>query len=364
MGRKWLALMSAMTQLIFPTAFCGRAQPFSPHVRRHDDAIYGNHSASNDDRLRQNPAADHNSAVRTLVIVTSQPRGGEAAWRSLQEHVLQSLNADLATFFTDKHQGTLLQSIAAHNWACPEYADWSFALDDIAATCGRSRQEWISAFCTSRLDKQWWLGGATPDCKQEGPQAAGLLWVYRWFVQQKIVQLRLDERYDYFVLTRPDQLYLCDHVPVTSLDRSTLWVVEGENYGGWTDRHIVGHRDIFLKAMSATFRMFCNPKYYGDLIHFYIDAGLAVNGDFMNIETLQKMMWQDMDVPVRTIPRSMFTVRHCQDPSRWSQGEEHASLQKYGLKVKYPDELQTARMNCAVDLDDKLGVLHGAQARP
>jgi hypothetical protein len=299
------------------------------------------------------------SQHRTLAIVTSQPRGGEAAWKSMQQHLLQAVGADLATYFTEEHTDTYLQRLSTHNWTCPEYKDWSFALDDIATTCGHSRRDWLDAFCTWRLDKMWWLGGATPDCKHEGPQAAGLLWVYRWLVQQKIVQHRLDDRYDYFVLTRPDQLYLCDHVPIASLDPNVLWVVEGEGHGGWTDRHIVGHRDIFLKALSATFRMFCNPREYGQLIQFYVNAGLAINSDYMNIETLQKMVWEEMGVPVRTLPRSMFTVRHGRDASKWSQGVEHDSFARYDLKIKYPDELETATARCGVNIDGKLAELHG-----
>jgi len=301
---------------------------------------------------------------RTLVIVTGQPRGGEAAWRSMQQHLLTPLNADLAIYFTDKHSGTLIQGMAKFNWMCPEYDDWSFALDDIAASCGRARADWVTAFCTTRLDKQWWLGGATRECKQEGPQAAGMLMVYRWLVQRKIVELGLDAAYDHFVLTRADQMYLCDHPPVHTLDPGTLYVVQGENYGGWTDRHVLGHRDVFLRGLSMTFEMFCNPRAYAAAIEFYMDAGLAANAGYMNIETLQKMMWEALEVPVAIVPRVMFTVRAEGDPSKWSPGEEHASFASYGLKIKYPDELQGARATCALaggggDVDAKLQTLHG-----
>jgi hypothetical protein len=301
---------------------------------------------------------------RTLVIVTGQPRGGEATWRSMQQHLLTPLNADLATYFTDKHGGTLIQGMAKFNWTCPEYDDWSFALDDIAASCGRERADWVTAFCTTRLDKQWWLGGAAPECKQQGPQAAGMLMVYRWLVQRKIVELGLDAAYDHFVLTRADQMYLCDHPPVHTLDPGTLHVVQGENYGGWTDRHVLGHRDVFLRGLSMTFEMFCNPRAYAAAIEYYMDAGLAANAGYMNIETLQKMMWEALEVPVATVPRTMFTVRAEGDPSKWSQGEKHASFAAYGLKVKYPDELQGARATCALaggggDVDAKMQSLHG-----
>lgn len=309
------------------------------------------------------PPAATPPTSRTLVIVTGQPRGGEAAWRSMQQHLLTPLNADLATYFTDAHGGTFIQRMAKFNWTCPEYDDWSFALDDIAASCGRTRSEWVAAFCTSRLDKQWWLGGATPECKQQGPQAAGMLMVYRWLVQKKIVELGLDAAYDHFVLTRADQLYLCDHVPVTTLDPATLFIVQGENYGGWTDRHVLGHRDVFLRGLSMTFEMFCNPDAYAALINYYMDAGLAANAGYMNIETLQKMVWEALDVTVATVPRAMFTVRAEGDPSKWSQGEAHASFAGYGLKIKYPDELDGARATCAagggVDVDAKLRSLHG-----
>ena len=281
----------------------------------------------------------------------------------MHQHLLTPLNADLATYFTDISNNTLIQRMAKYNWTIPEYDDWSFALDDIAASCGCARADWVAAFCTSRLDHQWWLGGATPECKHQGPQAAGMLMVYRWLVQKKIVELGLDAAYDHFVLTRADQMYLCDHVPIAALDPATLHVVQGENYGGWTDRHVLGHRDVFLRGLSITFEMFCNPVEYGAHIERFMADGRATNGGDLNIETLQKMMWDALGVPVAPVPRAMFTVRAKGDPSKWSQGEAHASFAPYGLKIKYPDELDDARATCGAvgghDVDAKLRSLHG-----
>ena len=321
--------------------------------------------------LAASPAAVHDAAVpaaiaptpaRALVIVVGQLRGGEAAWRSMQRHLLTPLNADLATFFSDATGGTLIQGMAKFNWTCPgDNDDWSSALDDIAASCGRTRADWLAAFCTTRLDNQQWLGGATPECKQQS--SAGMLMVYRWLLQQKITELGLDSVYDHFVVTRADHMYLCDHVPIDTLDRNTLYVAEGENYGGWSDRHVLGHRDVFLRGLNMTFEMFCNPRKYAAVIEYHLNAGMAANGGTVNIETLQKIMWQALEVPVATVLRPMFIVRAEGDPTKWSQGVEHASFAAYGLKIKYPDELAGARATCAAvnggDLDAKLQSLYG-----
>ena len=113
-----------------------------------------------------------------------------------------------------------------------------------------------------------------------------------------------------------------------------------------------------------TFEMLCNPRAHAAAIEFYMDAGLAANAGYMNIETLQKMMWEALEVPVAIVPRVMFTVRAEGDPCKWSPGEEHASFASYGLKIKYPDELQGVRATCALaggggDVDAKLQTLYG-----
>ena len=89
---------------------------------------------------------------------------------------------------------------------------------------------------------------------------------------------------------------------------------------------MLGHRDVFLRGLNMTFEMFCNPRKYAAVIEYHLNAGMAANGGTVNIETLQKIMWQALEVPVATVLRPMFIVRAEGDPTKWSQGVEHASF--------------------------------------
>jgi hypothetical protein len=56
--------------------------------------------------------------------------------------------------------------------------------------------------------KEQWLGGVQ-NC--DHPASSGILLAFRWLVAQKMLSLNLAHQYDYFVMTRADHLYLCDH---------------------------------------------------------------------------------------------------------------------------------------------------------
>ena len=46
-------------------------------------------------------------------------------------------------------------------------------------------------------------------------------------------------RYGRFVVTRSDFIYPCPHPPLSILDCGWIWIPDGEQYGGFTDRHLV-----------------------------------------------------------------------------------------------------------------------------
>lgn len=69
---------------------------------------------------------------RTLVVVLGSLRGGEVAWRTLYERVLDPSMADLALmvgFVNETKRNSSLYERAKHVWMFREYEDWGDAVD-------------------------------------------------------------------------------------------------------------------------------------------------------------------------------------------------------------------------------------------
>ena len=66
----------------------------------------------------------------------------------------------------------------------------------------------------------------------------------------------------------------------------------------------------------------------------------------MNIEQVQRHLWEAAGISVREFSRSMFTVKSHSDVSTWSKGIEHPLLTEHGVQVKYMSALQLAVDHC------------------
>ena len=184
--------------------------------------------------------------------------------------------------------------------------------------------------------KYQFLGGIK-GCDQ--PASAGILLAFRWLVAQKILALNLWKQYDYFVFTRADHLYLCPHFPLEELDAGRGYVPFGEEYGGFTDRHLIAPSNLFFKMINITQNMVCDPDHYTKV--------LAVAHPELNLEQTQRLIWNDLSLPVYQFPRQFFTVKLPTDPTRWSQGDMNENIPSdTGLLVKYGRELTAAMEYC------------------
>lgn len=273
-------------------------------------------------------------APETLVILIGQGRGGEHAWGSLKRNVLYHLHADLATYFTKDSQSETLKRMARYSWELPEYEDWGVAMDQMAASCGA---DWRSSLCKV---PGIMLGGVQ-GCGDAGRGSGGILLAFRDAVLQKLTELRLWEKYKYFILTRADHVYLCPHPKPSSLDMNSIWIPEGEDYGGITDRHLVAASHLFRKAIDFKQEVLCNPEVWTKrLMEKYQD---------LNLEMLLMSMWEAQGLSTKRFPRNMFAVRVTGDPTRWSQGDFREDLSQFnGMLVKYAEELDQSEATCGI----------------
>ena len=245
---------------------------------------------------------------KTLVVLIGNVRGGEYAWKSLIANVLRE-NVDLALCVTEPIPD-ILRDAATFIWPVPEH-DWGKVIDDAC-----THTNWRS-HC---LIENQYLGGA---CNHTG--SGGILFAFRHIALQYIRQLN----YDAYLLTRTDYAYRCEHPPFPT--GNDLWVRQGENYGGYSDRYIYARSPSFMQGINITQNYLCKG--------FNITTNL-------NLEIVQKMYWESIGLRVKEMVVPAFSVRAKNDPTRWSKGDYNAELSGLGLRVKYPTELELAKTYC------------------
>jgi len=194
------------------------------------------------------------------------------------------------------------------------------------------------------------LGGIHPQ-----KTVAAILYFNRWVLLQNIRSQGLLNHYDRFVVTRSDFVYTCPHPRLKLLDPDYIWIPEGEDYGGFCDRHIVlSGSDIenglnllepILKSPEELYSLFCNQKDW-------------------NIEKYMKWHFRlhHIESRVKRMPYSMYLVRTASDSSTWNLG---AFSEEAGAIVKYKYEFENARVfgrliHSSVDWDRFFGYRNAA----
>ena len=193
------------------------------------------------------------SSLRTLVIVYGSLRGGKSAWKSLKRYVLDYYRADLALLsppFETVEQKIYLGQYAKYIWEIEEYSDWSVVFDS-AVTNPSEKGKW-KELCHHGAA----FLGSVSNCNAYDPLAgnssAAILLALRHIAIQKIQALRLEEKYDWFIYTRSDYIYLCSPPHLDSLPNSTLSIPRGEAYFGYTDRFLIAPASMIAGALNIT----------------------------------------------------------------------------------------------------------------
>lgn len=249
-------------------------------------------------------------------------------------------------------------------WHAKEPKNWN---DLLNVTDSESRHPWYRRFppyevsdpkshkgfyANKKHTPRQFLGRIHPG--HEG--TAGILLVYRHLLAQKIKTL--DKKYDALVLTRSDFLYLCPEWLPRKLDR--IYVLEGETYGGVTDRHAVYPWQMLQVALNVTMwfahaqpkdlclQPDCGPYEQVHGVPFLEDF------EFNNLESLLALYFTKMGLPMSFYPRVQLTVRRdtsdpTVDATTWSKGESRFLPAYFAdpLLVKYEGEKKLAEATCA-----------------
>jgi hypothetical protein len=160
--------------------------------------------------------------------------------------------------------------------------------------------------------------------------SGAIIFVFRDFLLRNYKNIL--EKYDRIILTRSDYFYVDEH-PI--LPNNNFYIVEGEDYGGITDRHHIFNSKDLINVLDIL-NFMCNEQNH-DFILSHKD---------INPEKMLKIFFDSNGISkkIERIKRVQFTVADSNDTTRWMK----ATKQLNGfdtLKIKYVTEYDVAMKN-------------------
>lgn len=261
---------------------------------------------------------------KCLVIINSETREYQHTFESFKKYVLEVLNADLAlcvAINNRENQDNPFYKEAKYIWQYNEPEDWAEAFD-YASEYEGINNDWRIV----KSVKDQWLGGIKGENAQKG--SAGILLFFRWFTKIKLLEDNLINKYDRFIFTRSDYLYETPHIPLKFLPRNKIWIPQGEDYGGVTDRYMLCSSSTIIPALSIVDSVLKTPHELVEEMSF---------SDKWNLEQFIKFSFQKIGIwnQVERFPRFMYSLRSKDGHTRWEKGKFNQSL---GYYIKYKNE--------------------------
>ena len=265
----------------------------------------------------------------TLIIVLAETRAHELTFDLFKQNFLDPNRADLALCVganAREDTSNPFYSHAKHIWTYDEPVDWAEAFDHICEVEG-----WTGDWRLMLKVKDQFLGGIKHPTEQH-PGSGAIQIFFRWYLRRCLIDSDVINQYNRFVVTRSDFLHRLPHVPLRLLDNKYIWLPDGEDWGGYTDRELIANRRNILRVLSYVDDLFIKPEVLQKQMQHRV----------WNCEKVQKHLMQRRNLGrlVRRYPYSMYTVRARDGHTRWAAGDYDEAL---GYAVKYPTEYATYR---------------------
>ena len=275
--------------------------------------------------------------MRTLVVVLGQPRAHEFTFGLFKQNVLDVLKADLCFCGdgTDKESPYVTEAKYTFTISQPEtsFDILEEAYQEIVKDHGKTPEHHWKKYI--EIPKQIFTGGT----KKTDSSKQSFLLYYRWFLLKNLRENGLLEKYDRFVITRSDYMWIFKHPSMEVLDPKHLWFPDGEGYGGLTDRHAVLSRHNVEEYLNIFNMMVIRSSpYFPEIANIHSEYG--TNIEMIIVYHLSK---SDLIKNVKLMPYNMFTVRAKDGATSWSTGEYNETL---GYCIKYPSEFLTTVKFC------------------
>jgi hypothetical protein len=276
---------------------------------------------------------------KVLVCLLGSTRAHQLTFPSFKQRVLDELNADLALALAIDENYEYANSYwqhAKYHWTTPFLNDFGEAFDFAQWSLCRERKlaapDWRIML---GINGMWQGGIKSPDPQ---PGHASLVFVIRWLLLQGLKHDDVLDRYDRFVITRSDFVWLCPHPPLSILDRDAIWVPNDEHHGGLNDRHLVVSRADLADCLNLIEDIVLEPSQLYKEFE-YMKGRPFVNNNieqFLAHHIRRKKLFHK----VKMFPYVMYLAREASDKSRtWSSGMYEPAVGHY---IKYPVEFRTA----------------------
>jgi hypothetical protein len=243
--------------------------------------------------------------------------------------VLRPLKSELAfcgsTDDNSELSGDQILKNCRYIWNFQEPKDWAKACDDISTDQGAWRN-------LVKLSPTF-LGG-TGYSESLG---SGIIIMYWREILRKKISNEVLETYEWFVITRSDFFWKIKHPKVKYLNKRYIYLLDGERYGGISDRHIIFHRDLAKKVLSLA------QPIFSDANNLEWELKL-LNLDYLNPEIYLAFMIDKykLSEQIKFLPYLGYTIRRPQTKTRYSEGTYY---EKLGLFIKYPEEYRMVKEN-------------------
>ena len=275
---------------------------------------------------------DH-TGERCLVVILGQTRCHEKTFQNIKYNLIDRLKADVCLCVGAQKSAppTPFHKIAKYNFTITEPDDWGKNFDFMYKRIVSKHPDRMDIPPWRDLLKigNQWLGGI-PD-EHQHPGSAGILIFFRWFLMEMIKKHKLIKLYDRFIITRSDYIYTLPHPSLEYLDKEHIWIPYGEQYGGYTDRHVViSSKDIF--SYLNIFETIILNNELQDI--------MKINQEW-NLEQIIKLnlLYNEVEDRVQYFPYIMYTIKLHKEDTSWQKDTGHLHNEVY---VKYIPEFESA----------------------
>jgi hypothetical protein len=271
---------------------------------------------------------------RVLVCILAKTRAHELTFPSFKRQVLDGLSADLALALAIDENYDYANPFwqhAKYRWTAPDFTDYGEGFDLAQRWLCHQHNVPSPDWRTILRIKGIWQGRIQSADPQ--PSASSILTFCRWLLLHNLQEDQLLDRYDRFVITRSDFIWLCPHPPLSVLDRDAIWFPDGEHYGGLTDRHLVVSRSNVVNCLNVIEDILLHPLQLYNEMKYQPSWN---NEQFLAHHLVRKGI-RDR---VKLFPYVMYTARSARDLTpTWSAGNYQPAL---GHSVKYETEFRKA----------------------
>ena len=255
--------------------------------------------------------------TKTLIVLLGSARGGEETWKSMYKYLLEPLSADLALLFgkTSDKKASLYKK-AKFIWEIEEYSD---------------RWDYYTKYFSNRIydiykhNEIEGLGGGIGKFRGSG----AIIFALRHFLKNNFKNVLLN--YDRIVLTRSDFYYIDFH---PNLKNDAFYILEGEGYGGVTDRHHIFPSSMTDKILSIN-EFLDKKENYKYLLTKNLNPERALTEYYKNINIFEQ---------IKFCKRVQFIVAKRNESKRWSYTKGY-KFNSNTLLIKYQKEYYTALKN-------------------